>query len=87
MAGIGLHIKSLDKSPSEILQGMNYSIENISEDDAFSLIEYREVYDELSGAKINIGMVVRKAIMFYTEALLEKNCLSWKMAFDMALKK
>ena len=87
MAGIGLHIKSLDKSPSEILQGMNYSIENISKDDAFSLIEYREVYDELSGAKINIGMVVRKAIMFYTEALLEKNCLSWKMAFDMALKK
>lgn len=87
MAGIGSHIKPLDKSPSEILLGMKYCIENILGNDAFSLEEYKEVYDDLSAAKINIGTVVRKAVMVYTEALLENKKNSWKTAFNISMKK
>lgn len=87
MAGIGMHINPLGKNSSEIFQEMQSCIEIIHGDDDFSLAEYTKVYEELSAAKINIGMVVRKAVMIYTEALLEKRNLSWKIAFNMSMKK
>ena len=87
MAGIGVHINSISNSPSEILQKMESCIEKIHGADDFSLMEYTKVYDGLSGAKINIGMSVRKAVMIYTEDLLDGKHPSWIMAFDMSMKK
>lgn len=86
-AGIGVHINSISNSPSEILQKMESCIEKIHGADDFSLMEYKKVYDELSVAKINIGMSVRKAVMLYTEDLLDGKHPSWVMAFDMSMKK
>lgn len=87
MAGIGVHINALSNSPSEILQKMESCIERIHGADDFSLMEYTKVYDGLSGAKINIGMSVRKAVMLYTEDLLDGKHPSWVMAFEMSIKK
>lgn len=86
-AGIGVHINSISNSPSEILQKMESCIEKIHGADDFSLMEYKKVYDELSVAKINIGMSVRKAVMLYTEDLLDGKHPSWVIAFDMSMKK
>ena len=87
MAGIGVHINSISNSPSEILQKMESCIEKIHGADDFSLMEYTKVYDGLSGAKINIGMSVRKSVMLYTEDLLDGKHPSWVMAFEMSMKK
>ena len=74
-------------APSEILIRMNASVAKIKNADDFALLQYEGAYKKLSSAKLNIGMVVRKAIMFYTEALLKEKQMSWVDAFNMAIMK
>lgn len=87
MAGIGIYINSLSCAPSEILDRMKASVAKIKNADDFALLQYEDAYQKLSSAKLNIGMVVRKAIMFYTEALLKEKQMSWVDAFNMAITK
>lgn len=87
MAGIGASINSLSCAPSEILNRMNASVAKIKNADDFALLQYEGAYKKLSSAKLNIGKVVRKAIMFYTEALLKEKQMSWVDAFNMAIMK
>lgn len=85
MAGMGSHLKTLNSNPSEILIGLKSCIDCIHNVEEFSLDQYKVAYNELSSVKVNIGMVVRKAIMYYTEALLDSTNISWKDAFNMSL--
>lgn len=85
MAGMGSYLKTLNSNPSEILKGLKSCIDCIHNVEEFSLDQYKAAYNELSSVKVNIGMVVRKAIMYYTEALLDNTNISWKDAFNMSL--
>lgn len=87
MAGIGSYINSSKSNPYVMLEGLQSCINRIHNVEDFSLDQYKRAYDELSSVKINIGMVVRKAIMHYTEALLETCKISWGEAFNKALMK
>lgn len=87
MAGIGSYINSSKSDPYVMLKSLQSCINKIHNVEDFSLDQYKRAYDELSSVKINIGMVVRKAIMHYTEALLGTCKISWGEAFNKALMK
>ena len=53
----------------------------------FTIDKYNQSYDGLSSVKINIGLIVRKAVMNYTSDLLVNRHQSWDDAFKKALEK
>lgn len=53
----------------------------------YNLEEYEQQYAMLSSVRINIGMIVRKAISEYTYNLLHDGEAKWPSAFDKAQKK
>ena len=87
MAGIGEAIKMLNICSKNILDGLKACIDKIQDINDFSLDEYKQSYDGLSSVKINIGLIVRKAIMYYTSDLLVYEHSSWSVAFKKALEK
>lgn len=87
MAGIGQHIQALNHDSSYVLANLSQSVESIVGAEAFRLDEYNKVYSELSGAKVNIGKVLRKAVMIYTQNVLDGTAMSWKEAFNQAIMK
>ena len=87
MAGIGEAIKMLNIGSNNLLEGLKACIDKIQNIDDFSLNEYKQSYDGLSSVKINIGLIVRKAIMYYTSDLLVDGCQTWSKAFKKALEK
>lgn len=62
-------------------------IRGIQGNDPFCLSQYNLEYDRLQSARINIGMILRKAITRYTIMLLTKKDASWKEAFALAQNK
>ena len=87
MAGIGQHIQALNHDSSYVLANLSQSVESIEGAEAFRLDEYNKVYSELSGAKVNIGKVLRRAVMIYTQNVLDGTAMSWKEAFNQAIMK
>lgn len=87
MAGIGQHIQALNHDSSYVLANLSQSVESIVGAEAFRLDEYNKVYSELSGAKVNIGKVLRRAVMIYTQNVLDGTAMSWKEAFNQAIMK
>lgn len=87
MAGIGQHIQALNHDSSYVLANLSQSVESIVGAEAFKLDEYNKVYSELSGAKVNIGKVLRRAVMIYTQNVLDGTAMSWKEAFNQAIMK
>lgn len=87
MAGIGRHIQALNHDSSYVLANLSQSVESIVGAEAFRLDEYNKVYSELSGAKVNIGKVLRRAVMIYTQNVLDGTAMSWKEAFNQAIMK
>ena len=87
MAGIGQHIQALNHDSSYVLATLSQSAESIVGAEAFRLDEYNKVYSELSGAKVNIGKVLRRAVMIYTQNVLDGTAMSWKEAFNQAIMK
>lgn len=87
MAGIGQHIQALNHDSSYVLANLSQSVESIVGAEAFRLDEYNKVYSELSGAKVNIGKVLRRAVMIYTQNILDGTAMSWKEAFNQAIMK
>lgn len=87
MAGIGQHIQALNHDSSYVLANLSQSVESIVGAEAFRLDEYNKVYSELSGAKVNIGNVLRRAVMIYTQNVLDGTAMSWKEAFNQAIMK
>lgn len=87
MAGIGQHIQALNHDSSYVLENLSQSVESIVGAEAFRLDEYNKVYSELSGAKVNIGKVLRRAVMIYTQNVLDGTAMSWKEAFNQAIMK
>lgn len=87
MAGIGEAIKMLNIGSNNLLDGLKTCIDKIQNIDDFSLNEYKQSYDGLSSVKINIGLIVRKAIMYYTSDLLVDGRQTWSKAFKKALEK
>ena len=87
MAGIGQHIQALNHDSSYILENLSQSVESIVGAETFKLDEYNKVYSELSGAKVNIGKVLRRAVMIYTQNVLDGTAMSWKEAFNQAIMK
>lgn len=87
MAGIGQHIQALNHDSSYVLANLSQSVESIEGAEAFRLDEYNKVYSELSGAKVNIGKVLRRAVMIYTQNVLDGIAMSWKEAFNQAIMK
>lgn len=65
------------------LQEVANKLQNIN---VFKLKEYNTAYDNLASAKINIGMIVRKAITSYTFHLLSDKPITWLTAFNEAAK-
>lgn len=62
-------------------------IRGIQGNNPFSLIQYNQEYDRLQSARINIGMILRKAITRYTIMLITKKNANWKEAFALAQNK
>lgn len=62
-------------------------INGISRNNAFQLDKYEHEYNRLQSAKINIGMILRKAIAHYTKNLVTNRPTSWKEAFAIAQNK
>lgn len=87
MAGIGQYIQALNHDSSYVLANLSQSVESIEGAEAFRLDEYNKVYSELSGAKVNIGKVLRRAVMIYTQNVLDGTAMSWKEAFNQAIMK
>lgn len=87
MAGIGQHIQALNHDSSYVLVNLSQSVESIEGAEAFRLDEYNKAYSELSGAKVNIGKVLRRAVMIYTQNVLDGTAMSWKEAFNQAIMK
>lgn len=87
MAGIGQHIQALNHDSSYVLANLSQSVESIVGAETFRLDEYNKVYSELSGAKVNIGKVLRRAVMIYTQNVLDGTAMSWKEAFNQAIMK
>lgn len=87
MAGFGNHMQALNQSTSYILDGLSKCVDSIDGVNSFCLEEYHKAYSELSSMKVNIGMVVRKAIMLYTQNKLDGTAISWKSAFGLAIMK
>lgn len=87
MAGIGQHIQALNHDSSYVLANLSQSVESIVGAETFKLDEYNKVYSELSGAKVNIGKVLRRAVMIYTQNVLDGTAMSWKEAFNQAIMK
>lgn len=87
MVGIGQHIQALNHDSSYVLANLSQSVESIVGAEAFRLDEYNKVYSELSGAKVNIGKVLRRAVMIYTQNVLDGTAMSWKEAFNQAIMK
>lgn len=87
MAGFGMHMQALNQSTSYILDSLSKCIDSIDGVNSFCLEEYHKAYSELSSMKVNIGMVVRRAIMLYTLNKLDGTAISWKSAFDLAIMK
>ena len=87
MAGIGQHKQALNHDSSYVLANLSQSVESIVGAEAFRLDEYNKVYSELSGAKVNIGKVLRRAVMIYTQNVLDGTAMSWKEAFNQAIMK
>lgn len=87
MAGIGQHIQALNHDSSYVLANLSQSVESIVGAEVFRLDEYNKVYSELSGAKVNIGKVLRRAVMIYTQNVLDGTAMSWKEAFNQAIMK
>lgn len=86
MAGIG-RVKSIPSmSPDETLSSMRECVAKITGIQDFALDDYRQAYEALSSLKINIGMVVRRAVMNYTIALIRGEKNSWKQSFDDIMK-
>lgn len=87
MAGIGETIKILHLGTNNILEGMRECISMINDINDFTIDKYDQSYDGLSSVKINIGLIVRKAVMNYTSDLLVNRHKSWDDAFKKALEK
>ena len=62
-------------------------INDIKGGDAFQLSKYEQEYNKLQSAKINIGMILRKAIAYYTKKLVTSKQPNWKEAFTIAQNK
>lgn len=87
MAGIGQHIQALNHDSSYVLANLSQCIDSVEGAIAFRLDEYNKAYSELSGAKVNIGKVIRRAVMIYTQNVLDRTIISWKEAFNQAIMK
>ena len=87
MAGMGETIKILHLGTNNILEGMRACINMINDINDFTIDKYNQSYDGLSSVKINIGLIVRKAVMNYTSDLLVNRHQSWDDAFKKALEK
>jgi hypothetical protein len=62
-------------------------INAINGNDPFQLDKYDKEYDRLQSAKINIGMILRKAIAHYTKKLISNKPTSWQESFAVAQNK
>lgn len=87
MAGMGESIKILHLGTNNILEGMRECISMINDINDFTIDKYIQSYNGLSSVKINIGLIVRKAVMNYTSDLLVNRHQSWGDAFKKALEK
>ncbi|MCQ2171304.1 MAG: hypothetical protein MJZ17_00905 [Bacteroidales bacterium] len=91
MAGIGHCIRSSNPMDEEFAFNcrecaLQY-IENFPEHDPFDLKNFNHEYESLSSVKINIGIIVRKAICLYTINLIKNNKASWKEVFSQLTSK
>lgn len=86
MAGIGQSRWWGDPTEESVLKNLKESVNKIHNAKDFDLATYQKAYDGVTSRKFNVGMVVRKAIAFYTNNLLTGNEVSWKDAFDFAMK-
>ena len=68
----------------ELLENL---INGIDTNNAFQLDKYEQEYNRLQSARINIGMILRKALTHYTKNLVSGKQASWKEAFAVAQNK
>jgi len=59
----------------------------IPENNPFNLEQYEQEYGRLQSARINIGMILRKAITHYTKNLVTGKKANWKESFMAAQNK
>lgn len=82
MAGIGSS-SSQCTDPKELLDIFKQAVDKIKNPYMLKLEEYEMAYSNLSSVKVNIGIVVRKAITLYIRSLItSKNPISWASAFE-----
>ena len=62
-------------------------IADIPVNNPFNLEQYEQEYGELQSARINIGMILRKAIAHYTTNLVTGKKANWKDSFMVAQNK
>ena len=62
-------------------------VSGISGSNPFNLVLYNQEYDRLQSSRINIGMILRKAIAHYTKNLVSGKKSSWKESFMFAQNK
>lgn len=86
MAGIGQTRWWGDPTEESVIKNLKESVDKIQNANDFNLGKYQEAYDGVTSRKFNVGMVVRKAIAFYTSNLLTEKKVSWKDAFNFAMK-
>lgn len=92
MGGIGRFLREKYHSDEEFSNGANTDFlkltDTVFQQGVFKLDDYDRQYASLSSIRINIGMIVRKAISEYTYLLLtDRYAANWNMAFDKALER
>lgn len=91
MGGLGSVVREKYKDDicfsSSGCEMLEYLIAKITNSNSFHLDMYEKEYDQLQSARINIGMILRKAIAHYTKMLVTGQRANWTEAFMIAQNK
>lgn len=91
MAGMGEVIREQFKSDDDFAQNSTTRLidfsNNLVGDDPFQLEMFYAEYNKLASARINIGIILRRAIAFYTKGMIEAKKTTWASAFRLATNK
>lgn len=91
LGGFGKYIRGYYRDDSSFASEANQMLYSLITErlkqGIFHLDEYEQQYAMLSSVRINIGMIVRKAISEYTYKLIQNGEIEWMSAFSLAQMK